>query len=125
MSCCQSNFISGLWIPQPRRLIDMPSSSHSQYHLIMVHDQHHITKFCIRCPLTSNRAAEVAFRLLVIFKSDNCTVFTAEVICEPSLTSMFYIPKLQVATSPCSWQSSSPPESKICLGSICLALRTC
>ena len=71
-------------------LIDMQSSTQGQYRWIMVY-QCHLTKFCILRPLTSKRAAEVAFQLLDIFllfgapcilQSDNGSEFTAQVISE-------------------------------------------
>ena len=71
-------------------LIDMQASPQSQYKWIMVY-QCHLTKFCILRPLTSKRAAEVAYQLLDIFlmfgapcilQSDNGSEFTAQVIQE-------------------------------------------
>ena len=71
-------------------LIDMQSSPQSNYKWIMVY-QCHLTKFCILRPLTSRRAAEVAFQLLNIFllfgapailQSANGSEFTATVIQE-------------------------------------------
>ncbi|XP_041369797.1 KRAB-A domain-containing protein 2-like [Gigantopelta aegis] len=47
-------------------LIDMQSMSQGQFKWIMVY-QDHLTKFCVLRPLTSKRAAEVAFQLLDIF----------------------------------------------------------
>ncbi|XP_041369644.1 KRAB-A domain-containing protein 2-like [Gigantopelta aegis] len=71
-------------------LIDMQSTSQGQFKWIMVY-QDHLTKFCVLRPLTSKRAAEVAFQLLDIFlllgapcvlQSDNGSEFTAHVITE-------------------------------------------
>ena len=71
-------------------LIDMQSSPQAQFKWIMVY-QCHLTKFVILRPLTSKRAAEVAFQLLDIFllfgapailQSDNGSEFTAQVITE-------------------------------------------
>ena len=47
-------------------LIDMQSMSQGQFKWIMVY-QDHLRKFCVLRPLTSKRAAEVAFQLLDIF----------------------------------------------------------
>ncbi|XP_046550558.1 KRAB-A domain-containing protein 2-like [Haliotis rubra] len=61
-----------------------------QFKWIMVY-QDHLTKFCVLRPLTSKRAAEVAYQLLDIFlllgapcllQSDNGSEFTAQVISE-------------------------------------------
>ena len=69
-------------------LVDVQSSPQRQFKWIMVY-QCHLTKF-VR-PLTSKRAAEVAFQLLDIFllfgapailQSDNGSEFTAQVITE-------------------------------------------
>lgn len=74
-------------------LIDMQSMSSGQHKWIMVY-QDHLTKFCVLRPLTSKRAAEVAFHLLDIFlllgaphilQSDNGSEFTASVIVELKL----------------------------------------
>ena len=46
-------------------LIDMQSMPNGQYKWILVY-QDHVTKYCIR-PITSKRAAEVAFQLMGIF----------------------------------------------------------
>ena len=71
-------------------LVDMQSSPQAQFKWIMVY-QCHLTKFVILRPLTSKRAAEVAFQLLDIFllfgapailRSDNGSEFTAHVITE-------------------------------------------
>ena len=71
-------------------LIDMQSSPHDQFKWIMVY-QCHLTKFVILRPLSSKRAAEVAYQLLDIFllfgapailQSDNGSEFTAQVITE-------------------------------------------
>ncbi|XP_068247605.1 KRAB-A domain-containing protein 2-like [Palaemon carinicauda] len=71
-------------------LIDMQSMSCRTFKWIMVY-QDHLTKFCVLRPLTSKRAAEVAFQfddiflLLgapVIFQSDNGSEFTAQIISE-------------------------------------------
>ena len=76
-------------------LIDMQASPQSQYKWIMVY-QCHLTKYCVLRPLTSKRAAEVAYQLLDIFlmfgapcilQSDNGSEFTAQVIQE--LRSMY------------------------------------
>ena len=71
-------------------LVDMQSSPQGQFKWIMVY-QCHLTKFVILRPLSSKRAAEVAFQLLDIFllfgapailQSDNGSEFTAKVITE-------------------------------------------
>ncbi|XP_064086079.1 KRAB-A domain-containing protein 2-like [Macrobrachium nipponense] len=71
-------------------LVDMQSSLQAQFKWIMVY-QYHLRKFVILRPLTSKRAAEVAFQLLDIFllfgapailRSDNSSEFTAHVITE-------------------------------------------
>ena len=71
-------------------LIDMQSSPQGKFKWIMVY-QCHLTKFVILRPLSSKRAAEVAFQLLDIFllfdapailQCDNGTKFTALVINE-------------------------------------------
>ena len=71
-------------------LVDMQSSPQGQFKWIMVY-QCHLTKFVILRPLSSKRAAEVAFQLLDIFllfdapailQSDNSSEFTAQVITE-------------------------------------------
>ena len=71
-------------------LFDMQSSPQGQFKWIMVY-QCHLTKFVILRPLSSKRAAEVAFQLLDIFllfgapailQSDNGSEFTAHVIQE-------------------------------------------
>ena len=71
-------------------LIDMQSAPQGQFKWIMVY-QCHLTKFVILRPLSSKRAAEVAFQLLDIFllfgapailQSDNGSEFTASVITE-------------------------------------------
>lgn len=71
-------------------LIDMQSSPQGQFKWIMVY-QCHLTKFVILRPLSSKRAAEVAYQLLDIFllfgapailQSDNGSEFTAQVITE-------------------------------------------
>jgi hypothetical protein len=71
-------------------LIDMQSMPHGQYKWIMVY-QDHLTKYCILRPLSTKRAAEVAYQLLDIFllfgapqilQSDNGSEFTAAVISE-------------------------------------------
>ncbi|XP_041366789.1 KRAB-A domain-containing protein 2-like [Gigantopelta aegis] len=71
-------------------LIDMQSMTKAPYKWIIVY-QNHLTKCCVLCPLTSERAAEVAFRLMDIFlllgapqilQSDNGSEFTASVITE-------------------------------------------
>ena len=81
-------------------LIDMQSSTQPHYNWIMVY-QCHLTKFCILRPLTSKRAAEVAFQLvdiclllgaLSILQDDNGSEFTAELISK--LTAMW--PQLQL-----------------------------
>ena len=68
----------------------MQSSPQGQFKWIMVY-QCHLTKFVILRPLSSKRAAEVAFQLLYIFlifgapailQSDNGSEFTAQVITE-------------------------------------------
>ena len=71
-------------------LIDMQSMAKGSFKWIMVY-QDHLTKFCVLRPLTSKRAAEVAYQLVDIFllfgapavlQSDNGSEFTAEVITE-------------------------------------------
>ncbi|XP_068242335.1 KRAB-A domain-containing protein 2-like [Palaemon carinicauda] len=71
-------------------LIDMQSMSCKTFKWIMVY-QDHLTKFCVLRPLTSKRAAEVAFQLAdiflilgapVILQSDNASEFTAQIITE-------------------------------------------
>ena len=71
-------------------LIDMQSAPQGRFKWIMVY-QCHLTKFVILRPLSSKRAAEVAFQLLDIFllfgapailQSDNGSEFTAQVITE-------------------------------------------
>ena len=68
-------------------LIDMQAMPHSQNKWILVY-QEHLTKFCVLKPLTTKRAAEVAFQLVDIFlllgapailQSDNGSEFTASV----------------------------------------------
>ena len=68
-------------------LIDMQSMTKAQHKWIMVY-QDHLTKYCVLRPLTSKRAAEVAFQLMDIFlllcapqilQSDNGSEFTASV----------------------------------------------
>ena len=65
----------------------MPNGNHKW---IMVY-QDHLTKFCVLRPLSSKRAAEVAYQLVDIFlligaphilQSDNGSEFTASVITE-------------------------------------------
>ncbi|XP_076042016.1 uncharacterized protein LOC143025919 [Oratosquilla oratoria] len=74
-------------------LVDMQSMKQGNYKWIMVY-QDHLTKFCVLRPLTSKRAAEVAYQLLDIFlllgapeilQSDNGSEFTASVITELKL----------------------------------------
>ena len=71
-------------------LVDMQSSPQGYFKWIMVY-QCHLTKFVILRPLSSKRAAEIAFQLLDIFpifgapailQSDNGSEFTAQVITE-------------------------------------------
>ena len=71
-------------------LVDMQSSPQGQFKWIMVY-QCHLTKFVILRPMSSKRAAEVAFQLLDIFflfgapailQSDNGSAFTTQVITE-------------------------------------------
>jgi hypothetical protein len=71
-------------------LVDMQSMPNGQYKWIMVY-QDHLTKFCVLRPLTSKRAAEVAYQLVDIFlllgapqilQSDNGSEFTASIISE-------------------------------------------
>ncbi|GFO21868.1 KRAB-A domain-containing protein 2 [Plakobranchus ocellatus] len=70
-------------------LVDMQSSPQSQSKWIMVY-QSHLTKFVKLRPLTSKRAAEMAFQLLdillfgapAIFHSNYGSEFTAQVITE-------------------------------------------
>ena len=71
-------------------LIDMQSLPQGQYKWIMVY-QCHLTKFVVLRPLTSKRAAAVAYQLLDIFllfgapailQSDNGSEFIAQVITE-------------------------------------------
>ena len=71
-------------------LINMQSMTKAQHKWIMVY-QDHLTKYCVLRPLTSKRAAEVAFQLMDIFlllgapqilQSDNGSKFTASVITE-------------------------------------------
>ncbi|XP_068228066.1 KRAB-A domain-containing protein 2-like [Palaemon carinicauda] len=71
-------------------LINMQSMSCRTFKWIMVY-QDHPTKFCVLRPLTSKRAAEVAFQLAniflllgapVILQSDNGSEFTAQIINE-------------------------------------------
>src|SRR6201996_9501072 len=70
--------------------IDMQSMPSGQYKWITVY-QDHLTKFCILRPLSTKRAAEVAYQLIDIFllmgtphilQSDNGVEFTAPVINE-------------------------------------------
>ena len=65
----------------------MQSMCHEQYKWIMNY-QDHLTKFCVLRPLTSKRAAEVAYQLLDIYsllgapailQSENGSEFTAHV----------------------------------------------
>jgi hypothetical protein len=74
-------------------LVDMQSMPNGQHKWIMAF-QDHLTKFCLLRPLTSKRAAEVAFQLMDIFlllgaphilQSDNGSEFTAWVITELKL----------------------------------------
>jgi transposase InsO family protein len=69
-------------------LIDMQSLTHSSFRWIMVY-QDHLTNFVVIRPLTSKRAAEVAYQLMDIFllfgaphilQSDNGSEFTAQII---------------------------------------------
>jgi hypothetical protein len=69
-------------------LIDMQSLPHGSFKWIMVY-QDHLTKFVLIRPLTSKRAAEVAYQLMDIFllfgaphilRSDNSSEFTAQII---------------------------------------------
>jgi hypothetical protein len=69
-------------------LIDMQSLSHGSFKWIMVYHDH-LTKFVVIRPLTSKRAAEVAYQLMDIFllfgaphilQSDNGSEFTAQII---------------------------------------------
>ena len=71
----------------------MQAMKQGNYKWIMVY-QDHLTKFCVLRPLTSKRAAEVAYQLLDIFlllgapeilQSDNGSEFTAGVITELKL----------------------------------------
>jgi hypothetical protein len=71
-------------------LIDMQSMPSGNQKWIMVY-QDHLTKFCVLRPLSSKRAAEVAYQLVDIFlligaphilQSDNGSEFTASVIAE-------------------------------------------
>ena len=68
----------------------MQSMTKAQHKWIMVY-QDHLTKYCVLRPLTSKRAAEVAFQLMDIFlllgapqilQSDNGSEFTASVFTE-------------------------------------------
>ncbi|XP_068237012.1 KRAB-A domain-containing protein 2-like [Palaemon carinicauda] len=74
-------------------LVDMQSCAKGKHKWIMVY-QDHLTKYCIVCPVTSKRAAEVAFQLMDIFllfgarqtlQSDSGSEFTALVISELKL----------------------------------------
>lgn len=74
-------------------LIDMQSMTSGQYKWIMVY-QDHLTKYCVLRPLSTKRAAEVAYQLMDIFllfgapqilQSDNGSEFTAFVISELKL----------------------------------------
>ena len=74
-------------------LVDMQSCAKGKYKWIMVY-QDHLTKYCILRPLTSKRAAEVAFQIMDIFlmfgapqilQSDNGSEFTALIISELKL----------------------------------------
>ncbi|XP_064080656.1 KRAB-A domain-containing protein 2-like [Macrobrachium nipponense] len=74
-------------------LVDMQAMKQGNYKWIMVY-QDHLTKFCVLRPLTSKRAAEVAYQLFDIFlllgapeilQSDNGSEFTACVITELKL----------------------------------------
>src|SRR6476469_3249476 len=47
-------------------LAGMQSMANGQYKWIMVY-QDHLMKYCILCPLSSKRAAEVAYQLMDIF----------------------------------------------------------
>lgn len=47
-------------------LIDMQSMVQGEYKWIMVY-QDHLTKYCVLRPLTSKRAAEVAYQLMIFF----------------------------------------------------------
>ena len=69
-------------------LIDMQSLPHGSFKWIMVY-QDHLTKFVVIRPLTSKRAADVAYQLMDIFllfgvphilQSDNGSEFTAQII---------------------------------------------
>ena len=71
-------------------LIDIQSLSQGVYKFITVYPDH-LTKFCVLRPLTSKRAAEVAFQLAdvflmigapIILQSDNGSEFTAQIIKE-------------------------------------------
>ena len=68
----------------------MQSMAHMNCKWIMVY-QDHLTKFCVLRPLTSKRAAEVAYQLVDVFllfgaptilQSDNGSEFTANIITE-------------------------------------------
>ena len=71
-------------------LVDMQSMPNGTYKWIMVY-QDHLTKYCVLRPLSSKRAAEVAYQLMDIcllfgaphiLQSDNGSEFTASVIVE-------------------------------------------
>ncbi|CAL4133115.1 unnamed protein product [Meganyctiphanes norvegica] len=74
-------------------LIDYQTNEANGYKYIMVY-QDHLTKFCVLRPLTSKRAAEIAYQIMDIFplfgtpailQSDNGAEFTALVINELKL----------------------------------------
>ena len=58
-------------------LVDMQSMPNGVYKWIMVY-QDHLTKYCILRPLSSKRAAEVAFQLVDIFLLFRCSSHSSE-----------------------------------------------
>ena len=78
-------------------LIDMQSMPNGHHKWIMVY-QDHLRKYCILRPLSTKRAAEVAYQLMDIFllfgapqilQSDNGSEFTVAVISELKLLFCF------------------------------------
>ena len=100
-------------------LIDIQSMTKAQHKWIMVY-QYHLTKYCVLRPLTSTRAAEVAFQLMDIFlllgapqilQSDNDSEFTASVITE---IEVMWPDLLMVHGKPRNPQSQGSVERLIC-----------
>jgi len=95
-------------------LIDMQSMPNGHHKWIMVY-QDHLTKYCILRPLSTKRAAEVAYQLMDIFllfgapqimQSDNGSEFTVAVISELKL---LWPDLLMVHVNP-----RHPSEPRIC-----------